>query len=192
MSTEKPLIRFFDDGRIAIRRVRLSYAHLFAPSAFQAGDKKSYSVTGILPKDTHQSVYDALSKRMVEMQKEAFKQKIPADKLCLRDGDLTGKEEYEGCWIIVARDSEENPPLLLDKDGKTEVTKKDDKLYSGAIGNLQIRLWAQNNQYGKRINANLLGVQFVEHGEKFSGVSRPTADDSGFDDEDDGSGEDGF
>jgi hypothetical protein len=29
-------------------------------------------------------------------------------------------------------------------------------------------LWTQNNSYGKRVNANLLGVQFYKDGEPFA------------------------
>jgi hypothetical protein len=32
-----------------------------------------------------------------------------------------------------------------------------------------VELWAQDNQYGKRINASLGGVQFAKDGESFGG-----------------------
>jgi hypothetical protein len=40
-----------------------------------------------------------------------------------------------------------------------------------------VEVWAQDNQHGKRINASLLGVQFVRDGEKLAGGSTATADD---------------
>ena len=182
------LISIKQNGDIILKRVRFSYLHVFEPSAFKAGDKKSYSGTFILDKKEHAEAIKELQGIITAKQKEAFDKRIPADKLCLRDGDLTGKDEYEGKYILVAREREDSPPALLDRDGRTEVKKSDDKIYSGAIGNVMFRLWTQDNDYGKRVNANLLGLQFVEHGEKFSGVERPKKDEM-FDDE--GPGEEG-
>jgi len=47
-------------------------------------------------------------------------------------------------------------------------------------------LWAQNNQYGKRINAQLDGVQFVRDGDPFGdgAVGVDAFDVFGVDDED--------
>ena len=49
-----------------------------------------------------------------------------------------------------------------------------------------IDVWAQNNQYGKRINAQLDGVQFVRDGEPFGegGISVDAFDAFGDDDDD--------
>jgi len=38
-------------------------------------------------------------------------------------------------------------------------------------------LWAQDNQFGKRVNAELLGVQFVRDGEPFGGGKPATPED---------------
>jgi hypothetical protein len=71
----------------------------------------------------------------------------------------------------------------LNKD-KSPLTEADGVVYSGCYVNGIIDLWAQNNNYGKRINATLLGVQFAGDGEAFSsGGSSASADD--FDDIDD-------
>jgi hypothetical protein len=40
-----------------------------------------------------------------------------------------------------------------------------------------IELWAQNNNYGKRINANLLGVQFLKDDEPFADGEKASVDD---------------
>ena len=165
-----------ENGDIILKNVRFSYLHVFSPKAFEPGGTPSYSGTFILDKVEHAEAIKEMRLILDRMQKEAFKGRIPASKLCLRDGDETGKDEYEGKWIVVAREREDNPPALLDRDGKTKVTKSDDKIYSGAHGNVMIRLWTQNNSYGKRINANLLGLQFLRHDEKFGGATRPKAD----------------
>jgi hypothetical protein len=43
-----------------------------------------------------------------------------------------------------------------------------------------VRLWIQNNRYGKRCNANLIGVQFVADDEAFGEgrINKDVVDDS--------------
>jgi len=41
----------------------------------------------------------------------------------------------------------------------------DGTIYAGCYVNAIISLWAQDNTYGKRINAQLEGVQFCNNGE---------------------------
>lgn len=175
-----------ENGDIIVKGVRLSYLHCFEPQT-NVDPKtgrvtKKFKVTGIMPNDTHKEAIAELRRILTDRQKADFKARLPADKLCLRDGDQSGKDEYADSWILVASEKEENPPACLDRDGKTKVKKSDDKLYSGATGNIMVRFWSQNNDWGKRINANFLGVQFIAHGEKFSSVERPK-DDEMFDDE---------
>jgi len=68
----------------------------------------------------------------------------------------------------------------LNKD-KSPVVEADGVIYSGCYVNAIIDLWAQDNQFGKRINATLLGVQFAYDGDAFaSGGSGVSVDD--FDD----------
>lgn len=168
------------DGNFVIKNVRLSYLFCFEPQtnvdAKTGKVTKKYKVTGIMPNDTHAEEIKYLRDYMTKVQKDVFKARLPADKLCLRDGDQSGKDEYENAWIFVASEREDNPPACLDINGKTPVKKSDDKLYSGAYGNIRVRLWTQNNDFGKRINANFLGVQWVKEGDKFSAVERPKAD----------------
>ena len=61
-------------------------------------------------------------------------------------------------------------------------------IYSGCYVNIRIDLWAQDNQYGQRINAGLRGVQFYKDGDAFS-AGRP-ADSNEFEDVSEGSDSD--
>ena len=57
----------------------------------------------------------------------------------------------------------------------------DGRPYAGCIVNGQVDVWAQDNpEFGRRINAELTGVQFVRDGEAFSGGAPAKPDD--FDD----------
>ncbi len=183
-------------GTFRIKDVRLSYPHLFKPWAQNEGDTKRFSARFLLDKKKHKKEIDYLEKHFLQLQKDVFKKRIPADKLCLRDGDLTGKPEDEGMMYLQA--SEKTRPLVVNKD-KSLLTEDDDIVYAGCRVHAQVKFWTQNNEYGKRINANLLGVQFYQDGEHF-GAERPDVgedfddesdDDSGSSDSDDGD-DDGF
>lgn len=62
--------------------------------------------------------------------------------------------------------------------------------YSGCYVNVTLDIWAQDNQYGKRVNAKLLAIQFARDGESFGGGE--SFSDNDFDFEDGGSGDVGF
>ena len=81
---------------------------------------------------------------------------------------------FAGCMSIKA--STKRRPIVINRD-KSPITEDDGIIYPGCYVNAIIEVWAQNNAWGKRVNANLLGVQFVADGEPFgSGVSA-SADD---------------
>lgn len=166
---------FRDDGCILIRNVRLSYPHLFTKWGMNEGDKKKYSAKFLLDKKTHMADIKALGAHLVAMQQEAFKGRIPNDKLFLRDGVTTEKEEMKDYFIISA--SEDKAPDVINRD-KSRVNEEDDIVYAGCYVNVLIRPWVQKNKFGKRINANLHAVQFVKDGERFSGIERPDTDEA--------------
>ena len=182
-------IKFNEDGTIQVKHVRLSYPHLFKPWAQNDDQDKKYSARFLLSKETHGAEIKALQQYLTKMMSEKFKARIPLDKLFFRDGDATGKPEDEGHWYISASDSIK--PQVVGKK-REPLSEEDDVVYGGVIVNVLIRPWAQDNKFGKRINANLIGVQFVkEDGVRF-GQARPDinehfdaedGDDSGFDDD---------
>ena len=162
---------------IKLPNVRVSYPHLFTPKAFQGQGIAKYSAAFLLHKKDHAELIKSIAAAMVEMAKENFKDKRlpPPDKLCLRDGDQSGKADYAGYWVLTA--TEAKRPVVIDKD-KSALAAEDDVIYPGCHVNGYVRLWAQDNQYGKRINANLLGVQFAGPGDPLSqGASTPAVDD---------------
>lgn len=75
--------------------------------------------------------------------------------------------------------SNKTRPGVFDRD-KAPLVQSDGRPYGGCYVNCSLDLWAQDNNFGKRINASLSGVQFVRDGEAFSGGGAATADE--FDD----------
>jgi hypothetical protein len=97
------------------------------------------------------------------------------DRLPVHNGDAKATSAgYSGNYYINAGNTIR--PLVLDAN-KAPLTPADGKPYSGCYVNAIVEIWAQDNQHGKRINASLLGVQFVRDGEKLAGGSVATADD---------------
>lgn len=170
MSNALPNIVFREDSTILIKNVRASYLHIFKAWSMNPGEKAKFSGKFLLSKATHKAEIQALAQNLIKLSMENLKQKLPSDKLFLRDGDASGKPEQEGHFVISA--SEDKKPNTINKD-RSDVTEDMDILYSGCYVNVLIRPWVQSNSFGKRINANLLAVQFVREGERFSGVARP-------------------
>lgn len=170
--------------KIKLNNVRLAFPALFEAKSVNAGDKPAYSGAFIIPKN-HPRIAD-LEKAIAATADEKWGAKGPAmlktlkagDKTALHDGD--SKSQYagfEGNYFVSAR----NPvrPTCVDAD-KTPLVEADGRLYGGAFVNVVLELWGQDNAYGKRINATLLGVQFYRDGEAFSGGGSASQDD--FDD----------
>ena len=182
-------IKFNEDGTILIKDVRLSYPHLFTASAAEEGKPKKFSGSFLLDNTTHAEEIAALKAKLIELQKEYFKAKVPAANLFFRNGDDKGKDEYAGTWYCAA--SETMRPQVIGKR-REPLAESDDIVYAGCYVNVLIKPWKQDNKHGKKVNANLLAVQFVRDGERF-GQGRPDVSEHFEDEEGDGmSADDGF
>ena len=150
-------------SRIKMQNVRICFPSLFHTSSFGGEDTGKYDATFVLDKKEHAGIIKEIEAAMKELSKEKFKGKLPpADKLCIKDGDDTDRSEFEGSMTVKA--STKKRPLAIDRD-KRPLTEDDGTIYAGCYVNAIISLWAQDNQYGKRINAQLDGVQFCNNGE---------------------------
>lgn len=159
-----------EKNRICLKNVRLSFPSLFHKAVFKGVEGK-YEGTFLIPKKDVK-LKKELDARIEEVLAEA-KLKIKSENICLKDGDDSDLEGYEGNWSLKA--SNKKRPLIVDAD-KTPLTEDDDKIYAGCYVNAVIDFWVQNNSFGKRLNANLYGVQFVKDGERF-GNAGPSSDD---------------
>lgn len=157
-------------SKIQLKAVRLSFPSLFQQATFSGESTGKYEATFVLDKKEHAKEIQLIQTQIDALMKETFKGKIPSDKICLKDGDEAGRDEFSGKMTIKA--STKKRPLVIDRD-KTPITEDDNKVYAGCYVNAIVSLWAQANSYGKRINAQLDGVQFCRDGEPFgdSGIS---------------------
>ena len=154
-------------SKFGLKNVRLSYPSLFKKSIFN-GKEGKFEATFLIPKtdtETMALINNAIKAALVEAKID----KIPKDKWCLKDGDDNDDDNYAGHWAIKA--STHKQPTLLDGNGDDLIIDgipvNYDGLYAGCRVNGLIEIWIQNNDFGKRVNANLYGVKFVADDEPF-------------------------
>lgn len=169
--------------KFKVPNVRLSYPSLFQHAVFGGESTGKYEATFLLNKDEHAEQIAEIKAEIARMIKEDLKSKLPSDKICLKDGDETGKDSYANCYIV--KTSTKKRPLTIDRS-KRPVVEEDNVFYGGCYVNAIFSLWSMNNSYGKRINAQLDAVQFVKDGDPLgdSGVSISEFDGFGSEDDD--------
>lgn len=157
----------YDDGCIRVDNCIASYPHLDKPWKKNEEDRAKFSITGLGPKETHGEVKDLLVAEINKLLVSSKIGKLAGEHKFLRNGDDSGKDENEGKWVIKASENPERRPTVRTARGTLmEIEEIATKIYPGCKVNILLRPWAQNNKHGKKINANLIGVQFVGDGER--------------------------
>lgn len=167
--------------KVVLRDVRLAFGHgVFEPSSIGGGEP-TFGCSFLMAKD-HPAVKE-ISAAIQQVAKEKWQDKAAAmlaqlkatDKICLHDGETKATYDgYSGNLFVSA--SNRSRPTVLNRD-KTPLTQADGVIYSGCYVNAVVDVWPQDNKWGKRVNATLLGVQFVRDGEAFSGGASLSDDD---------------
>lgn len=162
--------------KVTLKNVRLAFPSLFEPKAMDADSKPRYGASFILPKDHPQvkeveAAIDSVAKDKWGPKAAAtLKSLRTGDKVCLHDGDT--KAQYDGfednLFISAASPGDGPAPTVVDRD-RTRLEPRDGKPYAGCYVNAVIDIWAQDNNFGKRVNASLSGVQFYKDGDAFGG-----------------------
>ena len=170
--------------KIKLTDTRLAFPVLFEAKTVNGEGKPAFAAAFLL--DPTDPQVKALNQAIEAVAKEKWgakadaiiKQMRGADKVFLHDGDL--KENYDGfAGMLYVSSRSTTRPLVIDAD-RSPLTEKDGKPYAGCYVNASIELWAQDNNYGKRINASLRGVQFLRDGDAFAGGGAASEDE--FDD----------
>jgi hypothetical protein len=160
--------------KLALKNVRLAFPQIFKAGSFAGGGDPAFSAAFIFPEDhpAKKQVEDAciaIAKEKWGAKWEAVYKTIKtADKLAIHNGDTKAEYEgYEGNFFVNSRNKVR--PTIRDTDGRTELTEADGRPYGGCYVVAHIELYAQDNDYGKRINASLRGIQFYRDGDAFAG-----------------------
>ncbi len=154
-----------DTYNVKLENVRLSFPSLFRPTKGPDGNsKEAYAATFIMDKTGNAKDIERLRKAIDEVVRVEAKGKRPG-KVCLRDGAEKDLDGYgPGVMFLSARSAKR--PHVVNRD-LTPLTEDDGIPYAGCYVTCTVRLWYQDNQFGKRVNASLRTVQFVRKGEPF-------------------------
>jgi hypothetical protein len=170
--------------KVKLTNVRLAFPVLFEARTVNGEGKPAFSASFLL--DPADPQVKALNQAIEQVAKDKWGAKADAilkqmraqDKVALHDGDLKANYDgFPGNLYVSARSA--TRPLVIDKD-KSPLTEQDGKPYAGCFVNASIELWPQDNNYGKRVNASLRGVQFFRDGDSFAGGGAASEDE--FDD----------
>lgn len=184
-------------GHVMLENVRIAFAHgLFQMSQVQGQGRPAYSASFLFDKShpAARIMWEVMQqvaqhkwgsapvtgpdgKPQGPAWKVVFDALVAGGKVCMRDGnskpDIAG---YPGNLFVSARTT--TAPLVIDQN-RQPLTQASGKPYSGCYVNAKLIIWAQQNQHGKRINAQLGGVQFVRDGEPLSGGGPTSVDEFG-------------
>lgn len=175
-------------AKLKLVGVRLAFTQLFEAKQINGEGEPKFGVCSII---------DPADKKLVAEIKAAIKaaadekwgakagtilaELYKKDKVCFKENEKTKDgtvyDGFEGTFHLNA--SSKARPSVFDRD-KTPLVAADGKPYAGCYGNVLVDIWAQDNTYGKRVNATLRGVQFSRDGDAFSGGVPASEDD--FDD----------
>ena len=171
--------------KVKLANVRLAFPALFEAKTVNGEGAPAYGASFLI-EPTDKANIAAINNAVDAVAAEKWGAKAAShlvlmrktDKVALHDGDLKAQYAgFAGMMFVSSRSAAR--PLVLDKD-KSPLTAQDGKPYGGCYVNATVELWAQDNKYGKRVNAQLLGVQFFADGDSFGGGAVGSADD--FDD----------
>lgn len=154
------------ETNVKLENVRLSFPALWQPrQGPDAKSKPAYQAAFILHKEHNAKEIAAVKAVIAQIVRDSFKGKQPP-KICLRDGSEKPEVDGYGESVMFINARSDKPPHVVDR--KLNPLKESGSIpYAGCYVNATIRLWAQDNNYGKRINAQLRGVQFVRDGDSF-------------------------
>ncbi|MEO0624105.1 MAG: ssDNA-binding protein [Pseudomonadota bacterium] len=144
----------------------------------KTGKDGKYGAVVLLEKGKHDSLIESLRADIETVRKAELDKPVAVANLCLRDGDQSGKDPAAGCWELSA--NSDNQPYLFDKDTPSKRLTSDDphQCYRGCRVRVKVRFWAQDNEWGKRINAELIGIQFRGDDEAFTSAAPMSADEA--------------
>ncbi len=183
------------DTQTTLVNARLSFPDIWKAKAIKTKGKEEgeakFSAQFLLDKEDHAGQIKSVKTSILEVAIAKFcKENTPPKEakaqigdmvakgklhLCLHEGNTKEYEGYNDSNMFLSSSSKLRPRIVA-RDGRTPLAEEDGKPYAGCYVNAVVRLWAQDNNFGKRINAELMGIQFVADGEPFGAA--PLADDA--------------
>lgn len=170
--------------KIKLINVRLAFPQLFEAKTVNGEGEPAFSASFLFApnhpavKEIEKAIEAVGAAKWGQKWPQVKKELTTKDRTALHDGDT--KAEYAGFpgnMFVSARNKMR--PTVIDQD-RSPLVQADGRPYAGCYVNAIVELWAQDNNFGKRINASLSGVQFYKDGDAFAGGGVANASD--FDD----------
>lgn len=121
------------------------------------------------------AINDAATAKWADKAKDVLTQLKAQNRILLRSGaEKANTPGYAGNMFINA--SSATRPQIRNSTG-AQLNENEGVIYSGCYVDAVVDVWAQDNQHGKRMNAELLAVVFSGPGERLAGGSVATDDD---------------
>lgn len=165
--------------RLVIQEARLAFTDAIWEKKSVNGGEPQFGWTLIIPPSSStvamvMAEEDRLAALAWKDKATAMMQMIRANNAqALKPGALKAKfDGFQGNFFISV--NAKVRPTIVDRNG-APLTPSDGKPYSGCYVLAHISLWTQDNQWGQKINANGLGLQFLRDGDAFSGGPAPSS-----------------
>ena len=161
--------------KVKLQNVRLAFPNLWSKDKYG-----KYSANFLMDKDSpaHKAIVAGV-KKVIET--DAMGKSPGSKNLCYHPG--SDKDNYDGYtddnfYVSASRPEPFKPNQLIHRDKSPIETES--VLYAGCYVNAVVNLWYQSNEHAKKVNAELVGIQFYKDGERF-GRSATNIDDDDFD-----------
>jgi len=162
--------------KVKLQNVRICFPALFEPKTVGGEGEPRFSAAFVIEPESANA--KALEVAVQTVADERWKSKAAGvltelrkkGRVCYRKEPLAKDGEvYDGFEDMHSLNaSNKTRPLVIDRD-KSPLTAQDGRPYGGCYVNVTVDVWAQDNSYGKRVNAALSGVQFSKDGDSFGG-----------------------
>lgn len=155
----------YADGTFKLSGVIAAYPTLLRPKAIMDNPTPKYSVSILIPKETHAEAIAELRRFIKKACDDKKFGKLASDKVCLRDGEDLNSEAYEPYWRLNLSANESHAPVLRIHGERKDRSEDSDELEEVCVMGAKVQvlgsLYMQDNQYGKRANGNLIAVNFT-------------------------------
>lgn len=161
--------------QVWLMNCRLSFFHGWEKHQFDDKSEAQFSYTLLIPKgsEAHVALVGAVKKVIARGWPNG---KPPGLEHCVRDGsEKSHLAGYDDSIVFVTCNSTDRFSIV-DRHRRI-LAPNSDIPYNGCWVNAHVQLWKQDNKWGRRVNAQPLGLQFVRDGEAFGGGGRATSPD---------------
>jgi hypothetical protein len=173
-------------NNVRLGRVSLTKLHVWKDSATGKQKGKYHADLILAPNHSQLEAFTALMRNAVAKKfgadaTAALEQIEAQDRLCLHQGDVTraGEPEYGGKLYISA--SSADPPTVVVTERGINIANRGTPVvltpshplwpYPGCYANVHLSVFAYSHpNVGRGVSAQLMGVQFLGHGERLMGA----------------------